>query len=728
MIKKLSLFALLLLLICSCSTDLSDEWEATDCPLEFEFSLPDDAVQTKAKTKFDDNDKIYLTAKVACSVGEDKVVSTVLKYSGDKWIPDVERLMWPANAVKAEIVAYYLPKSGATASPAPTAESPVTLELASLSTVTDDVLMASRSVIHLNGVVMLQFAHTMTKLRVSGLDKNATTITLKADDYAIANQLVISYSETKGYTHAFVANGNDGVVMSKETATDITFFLHVEPTGWTGKAFYLTQKNSADAVLRNTGFSSMNLQNMKKGRAYSIGFYSGSAPNLKDEAWYAESPAEIKFETAADIKNYFDHLSGGLTEDLDFNNIFLDDGVVNFSLPLRSIGLTKDFNGNHHTIRNIYVRKGLFSAIPAGVTVQDLQLENVTVVADADDNIDCAGLLAPSNAGTITNVRISGNNTIGTENILYVGALVGKNQGTITEVKVSGTLAMDCYMESDESSQQFSVGGLVGYNEKGTISQCDIVAGSLLTLAGSIANSDLNGGGFVGWNNVAAKVTDCMAHVHVDASQIRSSRNSYLGGFSGINRGIISKSESSGDVKGGHFSNRAYLGGFVGYLTSGNETAEARKASANGCAATGDLFEADGSVGYELYTGGFCGFSGCDLKNVYSTGTITLQTSVDGGIERKTGALTGIISAERTIYNSFSITKEGNNPLPFNGEGTNKTQNSHCYGMMLSDEGVATATAANVILLNNAVSSANGYWEWSSGKSVYGGVPYLLKP
>ena len=711
------------LLLVSCSSEFENEMDAVSRPIEFVFELPGDGVvPTRAKTAFSNNDKIYITARVTKKDAAVVTTSTVMVYnSSGSWMPEGGNwLKWPLDAESATFVAYYLPVAGV-----PATGSPVSIDFSNILESTDDVLLAERNTIHLNGVVTLQFAHTMTKLRVGGLKTDATTVTLQSN-YPITNRVVVSYNDNDGYTHEFVNKDVSQISLTKGTgATEVVFFLNVTDD-WNGKTFNLVQTDAGNIDLVNTSFTNQDLHTMKRGRAYYISFYSGSKNLALEEAekWFTE-PAPRVFDTEQDIVDYFGAIGpGGLTEDLDLNNILLTDGMAVFSRSTRGVTLTNDFNGNYYTIRNVYVMNGLFDNIPSGMTVKNLRLENVKVQAEGGE---AAGMLAPVNNGTIDNVRIGGNCNIGTDGVWYVGGLVGKNMGTISNVSISGTLTMDCYLSSNETNRFFSVGGMAGTNgvDKAgsySIKNSEIVAGTLITAAGQVAGTDGCIGGFVGYNAISKTVDNCMAHVHVDASQL-SSLNSYAGGFCGTNRGALTKNDASGDVTGGHFTERASTGGFVGYTTSLTE--KTLVATVNGCAATGAVTETDGT-GNELYTGGFAGFSTIDLYNTSSTGKITKLSSF-GGVW-KVGALTGLISADKTIYNSFSIsTLLNGSDLPFNGEETSKTENSHYKGKMLNGEGEVTATVAHAELLNNAV-GGNNYWEWSSSTSVYGGVAYLIKP
>ncbi|MDL2212507.1 hypothetical protein LJC72_07155 [Bacteroides sp. OttesenSCG-928-D19] len=722
----------------SCSSEAEDNWQTTneERPIEFDFQLPDDGPATRTKTTFVNGDKIYVTAKVTLANSSEKVKTSILKHDGTKFNPDPadNRLMWPADAVKAHFTAYYLP---ATHNTAPTEGSPLTIPLAGLSETgtNDDLLLANQDVVNLNGIVLLRFAHTTTKLRFHGLLPAAKEIKLSSNK-ALNTGIEVSYSADKGYTHEFITDGTNEYSVVKAVGTDdgtgaytrSVFFIDVT-SEWKDATFMLYQYTNAGDTepIKTTPLTekNINLYTMQKGRAYYISFYGEPNNDLvaEEDKWYNKGAPKV-FETTDQIKAYFaGEGKNGLTQDLDFNNLLLDDGVINFPAT-RGINFTGDiFNGNNFAIRNVYVKNGLFNNIPAGATVTNLRLENVKVIGEDGD---AAGLLAPSNSGTIDNVRISGNNNLGTKNVQYVGALVGENEGTIRKVQVSGALTVEAYMYNTTAFKVFAVGGLVGYNNGG-ISDSEINAGGLLKVGGEYTMGDIAIGGMIGYHVQAKTVTGCSTYVRVDATQL-TARNSYVGGFCGVNRGKMEKSEAAGEVKGALFTMRSATGGFLGYTTSLTE--KTNVATVNGCGATGNVYESGGAKATypdpDVYTGGFCGFSEIDLKNVYAVGNITSAGNI--GTEQKIGALVGIISAEKTIFNSFSMTREGATDLTFSGDGECKIQNAHYRKKMLTEQGeVDNSINATVTRLNNAVSSANGYWEWNSSSTIYEGAPYLVK-
>ena len=93
------------------------------------------------------------------------------------------------------------------------------------------------------------------------------------------------------------------------------------------------------------------------------------------------------------------------------------------------------FDGGNFTVSNLNIKGsaenvGLFANMQAGATVKDLTLENVTVMASG--NAKFVGVIAGTNAGTITNVNVIGtiaDSRESADGVCY-GVLAGKCEAT----------------------------------------------------------------------------------------------------------------------------------------------------------------------------------------------------------------------------------------------------------------------------------------------------------
>ena len=253
-------------------------------------------------------------------------------------------------------------------------------------------------------------------------------------------------------------------------------------------------------------------------------------------------------------------------------------------------GLNAVFEGNGHTISNLYIhrqdtdRVGLFARVGGSGIIL-----NAGVVNAEMEGRSYTGILAGSNSGTITdsyaNGSVSGANSVGglvgdnssggaitasyatgsVSGIDYVGGLVGDNSsGAITASYATGSV-----------SGIDNVGGLVGDNSSG-------ITASYAT--GSVSGID-NVGGLVGYNRFnSSGITASYATGSV------SGRDNYVGGLVGLNQSGITASYATGSVSGDN-----QVGGLVG----GNNSGGAITAS-----------YATGSVsGRGIYVGGLAGFS-----------------------------------------------------------------------------------------------------------------------
>jgi hypothetical protein len=218
-----------------------------------------------------------------------------------------------------------------------------------------------------------------------------------------------------------------------------------------------------------------------------------------------------------------------------------------------------------------------------------------------------------STGGQIKNLGVEEVNIQGSS---YVGGLVGENgDGTITDCYATGTVSggnyigglvgenyagtiTACYATSTVSGSGY-VGGLVGFDYAGTITTC--------YATGNVTGTGSYVGGLVGYQ-YAGTITACYATGAV-------SGNYDVGGLVGENGdGTITDCYATGTVSGGN-----YIGGLLGYNSQGK---------AIHCYSTG---KPTGSS----FVGGLCGMvdSGGtyeDTGNFWDTDTSEISTSAMG--------------------------------------------------------------------------------------------------
>jgi hypothetical protein len=192
----------------------------------------------------------------------------------------------------------------------------------------------------------------------------------------------------------------------------------------------------------------------------------------------------------------------------------------------------------------------------------------------------------------------------------HVGGLVGWNEwGTITNCHSTSSVSGDsgvgglvgsnmwgtitnCYSTGSVTGGMYYVGGLVGKSYKGTITIC--------YYSGKVSGSGTGVGGLVG-RNYESTITDCY-------SETSALGIFYVGGLVGHNDGTITDCYSTGKVSG-----YEVVGGLVGYNYEGTITA---------CYFSGSV------SGTLNFIGGLVGRNGEKLNsariyNCYSTGTVS---------------------------------------------------------------------------------------------------------
>lgn len=249
---------------------------------------------------------------------------------------------------------------------------------------------------------------------------------------------------------------------------------------------------------------------------------------------------------------------------IDMSNVSGSSSSFN---PIGSAGgtpFTGLFNGQGYSISNLSFSSG-FSTVSSGFsavglfgnnagTISNLNLVDFLVSGTGDD---CGnlfiGALAGINSGIITNVtvdstsKVTGSVTSGTGSTVAVGGLVGwNNGGTISaatsSATVTGTTASVGSVTSSWDSGTLGVGGLAGINSSGYNDSTGNWVYGLVT------NSSATGsvGGTIGGTTQVAEG---------------------IGGLVGINQsyGTITSSYASGNVSGD-----SNVGGLVGFNDSTN--------------------------------------------------------------------------------------------------------------------------------------------------------------
>ena len=275
------------------------------------------------------------------------------------------------------------------------------------------------------------------------------------------------------------------------------------------------------------------------------------------------------------------------------------------------------FDGNDHTISNFTYTStdrdyiGLFGYVRGGV-IRNLGLIDPNV--DAGTGYYVSLLVGYLDDGTINNCYVEGGSVDGRRN---VGGLVGRNSlGSVTNSYSTGSVSGERY-----------VGGLVGENYKGTVTNSYSTGG---------VSGDEDVGGLAGYN-LRSTIDNSYSTASVTGDQ-------YVGGFVGRNSyGTISTSYAKGGASG-----YIFVGGLVGSnFADGTITSSYSTASVSG----------DRSVG------GLVGSNEGTIINCYSTGSVSGYYHV-GGLVGENYDYSMVSASFWDVNTSGQATSAGGTGLP----------------------------------------------------------------
>ncbi len=215
------------------------------------------------------------------------------------------------------------------------------------------------------------------------------------------------------------------------------------------------------------------------------GDIAAEAPQQVDGVYQIGTGAQLAW--FAQHVNQGEKISAQLTADLQLNAP--EEAPVHLWTPIGTEAkpFAGSFNGAGFTISGLFITEGsqagLFGVIAAEGTVSDVKLSGADVTGNTK-----IGLLAGENRGIVSGVSAAASAVNG---IGYVGGIVGSNAGTVT------ACANESAVVTQKTAKDFGIGGVVGMND-GTVSlsynKADLVRGH-----GSSSYAYF--GGVVGYNN-----------------------------------------------------------------------------------------------------------------------------------------------------------------------------------------------------------------------------------
>ena len=279
----------------------------------------------------------------------------------------------------------------------------------------------------------------------------------------------------------------------------------------------------------------------------------------------------------------------------------------------KSIGnFTGTFDGDEHTISGLYLNAG--SA--AGPADQGLGLFTSVGQGGTVKNLTVEGVIDGTNAGVVIG-GIVGRNNGGTisncTSSVDITASVDSNVGGIVGSGESGTIKNCCNTGSIDvtcSSSDIGIGGIVGQTSNGTVKTCENT--------GNVTVDHCTGtGGIVGYAVRGSKVSNCRNSGSIDGNESKT------GGIVGENYGAVLKCYNTGDV---------CSDGTAGGITGRNVSDSNAPGSVENCYNTGAV-SGSGDVG------GIVGYNNSDpysgnvstVKNCYNTGAVISGNSSNVG-------------------------------------------------------------------------------------------------
>ncbi len=513
--------------------------------------------------------------------------------------------------------------------------------------VTWSVVGNASSTISTDGILTIADDETAASFKVRATSK------VDANKYAEAT-VTVSNPVPVYYTVTFDLNGGSG-----ETPTQVPLE--------SGKTFQLPTYNGTKEGYIFTGWSD-GTNFYDNGTNYVMG-----NSDVTLSAQWVEGEMTHRIDTAAELIAFATEVNSGVNT-YSGRTVLLDANITLTEewTPIGGVDsygkFEGRFEGRGNTISNVKISstsstsaQGFFGFLPAGATVENLNLANVSINVtgefDSNDNrydsgSHAVGGVVAVNHGTINSVNVSGT----VNGVVAVGGIVGYNTGTV----------QNCKNSADVTGSLYSVGGIAGFN-KNTINDSsnsgDVTGNQSLQAYSPLFGAESTGGA-VGRN---------------------------LGGLV-VNVFITGDVTQEGD-------GTKNVGGVIGY----NEW-------------SGFAFDTvnvynQGVVSGDLNVGGIIGLNQGTLNVAYNSGTVTAS----GGVG-ESGGLVG----EQTAHGEVTIAYYATD-VASNGVGTGETGES--VGAFKRADGLLTdlshvVNGKEVITLVEALGLGAGVYNSSPDKGI----------
>ena len=364
----------------------------------------------------------------------------------------------------------------------------------------------------------------------------------------------------------------------------------------------------------------------------------------------AATDTPIEISSAEDLKKI------GTEPDFPLNGSYVLTANINLGAsaekPWTSIGnFTGTFDGAGHTISGLYLN---FSSID---TYQDQGLGLFTYVRQGGtvENLTVEGVIDGTNAGVVIG-GIVGKNNGGTisncTSIVDITGSVDSNVGGIVGSSESGTIENCCNTGSinvtcSSAGSMTGIGGIVGLTSTDTVKSCENTGYVYVT---AVKSKGLIGG-IVGRANGGSTVSNCRNSGDISANK---EGNSITGGIVGDNYGAIFRCYNTGAVS---------ADGATGGVAGQNVCSQSGpKSTVENCYNIGDV-SGSGDVGGVVGHNNNSNYFISTVKNCYNTGAVI------SGNSSNVGGVVGQI-ATGDVSDCYYLGQEG---LPGIGSVTGET-------------------------------------------------------
>lgn len=295
----------------------------------------------------------------------------------------------------------------------------------------------------------------------------------------------------------------------------------------------------------------------------------------------------------------------------------------------------------------------------SGCKVVDSAADASKISASSTGYAYAGGITAYNNGGEVTGCTFSG--TVEAENgTIYAGGIAGYGYGDISGCEVvdsaagASEVSASSLRSGEEKYAEAYAGGVAGQNAK------DVTDCSFSGSVGANGTDETNVGGIVG-RNVAGTISNCYTTASgADESKISaepSCTHLRIGGIAGYNSGTISGCTNSLAVSSGGDTVNTYIGGIAGSGGTISNCSNTAEVSSSGGTRENDMTMTctGGGVGYSSGTA-------VNIEHCFNTGAV----SVSGALNGYTGGVVGYGQGSNSensfvlqdCYNTGAITAE----------------------------------------------------------------------